>query len=233
MWFVLSSLRCAQRWVLAGYAGCRVGLGASLFGDTVGIEGVTHNLYGESMDAISENTCTETSLGGYIDLLNPEPFMVDIRDIATGLSKMCRFNGQCRGFYGVAQHSVLVSHLVPPEQALEGLMHDAAEAYLGDIVAPFKANADIPGYLAAEAAMQAVIARRFDLGSVDTPEIKLADLRILAAERRDLMPGSRLSWSCLDGIEPADVEVVPVGHEEAEQIFLARFYELVDARAPF
>ncbi len=86
--------------------------------------------------------------GHDIDPLNVKPADITIEDIAHGLSMTCRFAGQCRLYYSVAQHSVLVSTLVPESMALWGLLHDASEAYLGDIYGPLKQY--LPNYLAIE-----------------------------------------------------------------------------------
>nr|BDD45195.1 hypothetical protein 3 [Saccharospirillaceae bacterium] len=87
-------------------------------------------------------TCMPTYNGHRFDLSEDAlaSNCIDIDDIATSLAKQCRFNGHVPGFYSVAEHSVLVSQLVPESLALHGLMHDVAETYFGDIVAPVKAH---------------------------------------------------------------------------------------------
>lgn len=85
----------------------------------------------------------ETSMGNYVDILNLQPHMVELNDIATSLSNICRFNGHLPSFYSVAEHSVRVSWWLADmgfskEIALTGLLHDAAEAYVGDMMRPLK-----------------------------------------------------------------------------------------------
>ncbi len=70
--------------------------------------------------------------------LAPKREDIDIEDIAHSLSMLCRFNGHCPKFYSVAEHSILVSSLLPDEYKLWGLLHDAGEAYLSDIPRPIK-----------------------------------------------------------------------------------------------
>ena len=80
----------------------------------------------------------KTFSGKSINLLEPTSADIELDDIASGLSKICRFGGQCREFYSVAQHSILVAHLVPAHCREIALMHDATEAYIGDVIKPLK-----------------------------------------------------------------------------------------------
>lgn len=79
-----------------------------------------------------------TRSGRKFDLARPTADMVDPADIAHSLSMQCRFNGHTSRYYSVAQHSYLVADLVPAEDQLAGLLHDATEAYVGDLVRPLK-----------------------------------------------------------------------------------------------
>ena len=81
----------------------------------------------------------QTATGKQFWPLDPHPDEVCIEDIAHHLANQCRFAGACRAFYSVAQHSVLVSCAVPSEDQKWGLLHDAAEAYLQDLIRPIKA----------------------------------------------------------------------------------------------
>jgi 5'-deoxynucleotidase YfbR-like HD superfamily hydrolase len=90
----------------------------------------------------------------------PHPHQIDIRDIAHGLSLLCRFSGQCPYFFSVAEHSIYVANNLPDNLKLEGLLHDASEAYLADLPRPVKVG--LPEYNAIEAAVEEVIAQKFD-----------------------------------------------------------------------
>jgi len=83
---------------------------------------------------IQNETCSfiQTYSGKRIDFENPDPDQIDIVDIAHGLSNLCRFSGQSKYFYSVAQHSFYVS-LVCKENKLQALLHDATEAYMADV----------------------------------------------------------------------------------------------------
>src|SRR3954471_2936273 len=91
--------------------------------------------------------------------MDPRPEDIDILDIAQGLSNQCRFNGQIKTFYSVAQHSVLVTRMVSSENQLAALLHDASEAYLPDLTSPVKRQ--IPEFVEAENRLMEVIADVF------------------------------------------------------------------------
>ena len=75
--------------------------------------------------------------------MDPRPEDITIEDIARGLSHLCRFSGQIKTFYSVAEHAVRVSYACDPEDALEGLHHDDSEAYCVDVPRPLSG---VPGY---------------------------------------------------------------------------------------
>lgn len=130
--------------------------------------------------------------GREFDLMNPTPDQVHLDDIAHALGRLCRFTGHTTALYSVAQHCVETSYYVPPEYAAAALMHDAAEAYIGDVSAPLKAM--LPDYRAIEARVEAAIFRRFGLSNDGAEWVKNADLFMLAWERRDLMPAGGEKW---------------------------------------
>lgn len=135
--------------------------------------------------------------------LDPRPEDIELADIAGALSRVCRFGGHVSAFYSVAQHSVLVSQVCDPADALWGLLHDASEAYLGDLIRPLKRQPECAGYCAAEARLMAVICERFGLPPEMPASVARADEVLLATEARDLMGNAALErWSSLAGIEP-------------------------------
>lgn len=170
--------------------------------------------------------CTYT--GKYFDLLNPDPALVDIVDIANGLSKQCRFNGHCLRFYSVAQHSVAVSYLVPEEHALHGLLHDAAEAYIGDVIAPLKQL--LPDYKQIEKTVEQAIFSAFRLPSLLPHCVKKADAIMLFTERRDLMPKTDVEWDNPMGVYPLDNPIDTWNHNSSRFLFLKRFKELTGCK---
>lgn len=163
----------------------------------------------------------QTFSGIYFNLLNPCPEDVRIDDIAHALANLCRFGGHTRRFYSVAQHSLLVAELVPPGLAFQALLHDAAEAYCGDMVSPLKMC--VPGYVTIQKRIEAAIAERFNIPAELPDEIKRADLVALATERRDLMPWCERPWQCLDGIEPRRYPIYAMQPDNAHEEFQAQF----------
>jgi hypothetical protein len=111
---------------------------------------------------------------------DPRPEQICIEDIAHGLSMLCRFAGQCRFFFSVAEHSIAVARLLPANLKLFGLLHDASEAYLADLPRPVKAG--LPEYKAIEANVARVIAEKFELPFPMPPEVKAADQALLKDE---------------------------------------------------
>lgn len=172
----------------------------------------------------------QTYSGKRFDLLNPDARMVDILDIAHALSNLCRFNGHVTRFYSVAQHSVLVSSLAGPEHALCGLLHDATEAYVGDMVRPLKQL--IPNFRTFEDRIWHAVAARFGLPSILPPIVKHADNVALVTERRDLLRPSGHRWDiALEAVPPAPDRIVPMPPAAARAAFIDRFARLGGGRA--
>ena len=165
--------------------------------------------------------------GKRFDFLDPASSDFDIEDIAHGLAHVCRYAGQCRMFYSVAEHSLLVSETVD-EFALEALMHDAAEAFIGDITRPLKQL--LPEYKAIESLIERVINERFGLKGEAKAVIKEADLRVLAAEQNQVMAQGCSDWAGEAGIVPANITVQGLTPNAAKDRFLLRFHKLSAAR---
>jgi hypothetical protein len=165
--------------------------------------------------------------GRMIDLLDPSPADIHLDDIATHLSKICRFAGALPVFYSVAQHSVLVSREVSSEYKLAALLHDAAEAYMGDIPRPVR---HILGNAVAEIEdrLEKAIAHRFDICYPFPHAIRRADSRLLVSEKRDLIDGGVLKeddlhWVGLSQYVPITETILPVSWRSARLMFLAEY----------
>ena len=170
---------------------------------------------------IARSLYVATYTGRQFYPLDPQQDQVDIEDIAHGLAYQCRFNGQTRHFYSVAQHSLIVAGLVPKRFRLAALLHDAAEAYMGDMVKPLKQL--FPMFSAIEAKVMAAIGARYGIIDFEDRAIKRADLVALAMEKRDLMPNSTEAWRSLKGIVPSPMRITPLSPQEAKALFLAVF----------
>lgn len=157
--------------------------------------------------------------------LDPRPEDICLEDIAHALSNLCRYGGHVDWFYSVAEHSVLVSSALTGDDAKWGLLHDAAEAYVGDMVRPLKRQ--MPDYEEAERKVIAAVAERFNMPTPTYSDAVIdADNRILLTERARLMRGKLAGEWGVDSMEPLDVVVTGWGPDIAEQKFLARVEEL-------
>jgi hypothetical protein len=125
-----------------------------------------------------------TITGTTLDLLQPQEHDIDIEDIAHGLAMICRFGGQIPKFYSVAQHSVLVAHLCPPGFKLAGLLHDASEAYIGDVIKPLKTH--LAAYRMIERRLMAAVREKFAVRGFSSPEVTAADEQAYEIEHRCL-----------------------------------------------
>ena len=154
------------------------------------------------------NYWMQTFSGRKIEIENPDATEIDVEDIAHHLSHICRFQGATTEFYSVAQHSCLVAAIVPSHLRLQALLHDAAEAYLGDLIYPVKRTIGAP-YVDLEDRFEVAIAQRFGLPCLMTPEIKHADRVALATEQRDVMNRSHHVWNKLPDPLPETLRPMP------------------------
>lgn len=177
----------------------------------------------------------ETFTGVLFDILNPTLDMIDIRDIAHAGSQLCRFTGHTKFHYSIAQHELLGSFIVPRENALEFLLHDAAESYVNDMSRPLKHQTECGDhYRPVEEKIQSLIRKKFGLPKVQSPVIHEVDNAMLWAEKNQIMGSAKWSaesiTACNVSVDriPADVKI----HEHAprfiERKFLERFAQLTN-----
>ncbi len=165
---------------------------------------------------------------------DPKPESVFIGNISRALSHICRYNGHCATFYSVAQHSVICSQKVASGFELAALLHDATEAYVGDLIRPIKVF--MPDYTSMEDELyRRAIAPRFGLPTELPKEVHEVDNQVLVTEARDLLPyGADLmkKWGIedepFDDVEVYNSKTPTMTPVEAEAAFLSRFYELYE-----
>ena len=161
-------------------------------------------------------TWVQTYTGKAFDVQNPSTDDIDPMDIAHSLSMLCRFNGHCRQFYSVAEHSVRVAEILPGGLKLHGLLHDAAEAYIGDIASPIKPM--FGGFKDTEDRIMRMVCRRFRIEYPMHDEVKHADMVLLSTEKRDLMGNEPRDWVSLP--KPLKNRINPWSHYFAQVRFL-------------
>lgn len=177
--------------------------------------------------------------GVRFNLADPDPDLINIEDIAHALAYIPRFNGQTRVPYSVASHSLYCSHVVSDRHALQALMHDAAEAYVGDMTSPLKRL--LPEFKKIEDRIQAAICRKYEIPFRLHEEVKWADVAAYCVERSDaaLFETTRSDRSFsedpevsqFDGTDTPTRELI-VGQAplDVKRNFLERFELLMGAR---
>lgn len=160
--------------------------------------------------------------GSYLDYNNPSATDFDIGLIAHALSNICRYGGHSRKFYSVAEHSVLVSRVVPDDLALVGLLHDASEAFVGDMPSPLKKMCQ--SYRTIENRVQEAIANQFNLPYPFPHDVHVADKRVYLAERKQITDAEDKLWHT--EYTPAEVTVTGMPPKDAKNFFLSRYEEL-------
>lgn len=169
------------------------------------------------------NSTTYSGLPFWV--MDPQPEDIRLRDIAHSLSMQCRFNGHTVEFYSVAQHSVILSHVIDPQYALEALLHDAAEAYIGDLIRPVKQHC--PDWCAIDTKLDRAIRAKFGLPLEMSAEVKRLDLVMAVTEKHQLLvPSPTVDWGVVP--DPIDIEIVPMWPAEAKKAFLDRYEELTN-----
>ena len=170
----------------------------------------------------------QTASGRAFDLANPRPEDVDFHDIAHALSQMCRFAGHTKTFYSVAEHCVRVAQIMP-QYGVYGLLHDAHEAYVGDITTPVALSLASPAFGDRVAALKGnvdrVIYKAAGLVPLkDHPANALvgwADKTLMMTERRDLLTTPPKSWGdFLERVEPLPDRIEPWTPERARNNWL-------------
>lgn len=170
-----------------------------------------------------------TATGGQVDPVLPASEDIRIEDIAHSLARICRYNGHTTYHYSVAQHCVLLSQHVPFLLQHYALMHDAAEAYVGDLSRPLRSR--LPEFTNFEVQVELQLEARFSYKNM-MPELQTYDLAICRDEILQLFPiaeaGQYLAEHGQFLPAPLGIAIDPWPAEAAKAMFLARFEELFD-----
>lgn len=173
-----------------------------------------------------------TVSGKQFFLLEPRLEDIDIYDIAHALSMQCRWTGHTKFHYSVAQHSYYCSFIGPEKEAFDRLMHDAPEAYIGDLNRPLKHYTEAGvAYRRQESVIQKAIAERFGYSVIEPESVKLADNSMLYAEKKQIVGYSfeeAENWDRYN--EDNGITIERWLPDQAKKMFLDRFEELYKAR---
>lgn len=163
----------------------------------------------------------ETYGGRRVNPFNLREEDVDIKAIAHSLSLLCRFGGHCKVFYSVAEHCIRVARIVKPEYRLAALLHDAGEAYIGDVIRPLKYC--LSAIQEADEKAVKVVMKKFgvDFSEEVREVVKEADNILVATEGRDIMYHVE-TWGNLP--PPLSGTIIPYPSLFIEKTFLAVFH---------
>ncbi len=192
---------------------------------------------------IDDQCCIKVNpSGGYFHLYNKGDVQeIKLHDIAAATSRQCRFTGHLLDgieIYSVAEHCILVSAILeamgcPPDVVFQGLMHDACEAYLSDIAAPFKG--ELGSYHECEHLIWQRIALKYNLPTKLDPRVKVADWYALFVEARQIVTRDEKDLSTWQGYETYGedskqymLQLNAWLPSEARKQFMCRFADCLD-----
>jgi 5'-deoxynucleotidase YfbR-like HD superfamily hydrolase len=174
-----------------------------------------------------------TFTGKKFNLLEPTLAMIDIRDIAHSQAMNCRWTGHCKYHYSIAQHAYYCSFIGPEFEALERLMHDSSESYIGDMNRPLKHYTDAgAAYRKVEHPLQSLIYNAFGMSEIEPPSVKIADEGMLYAELEQLLPSAEFKFTNnpFGNSKAAKIVIEEWTPAYAEKKFLERFNHLYKGR---
>jgi len=193
------------------------------------VDGISIGPLRKGFVGMDKHSHIPTFSGGRFDIIDPQTWMVNIQDMAQGLSNLCRFNGQTSTFYSVAEHSVIVHDLLKSKHgkgdiSYAGLWHDGHEAYTGDVSKHLKAL--LPEYRKIENRVAAVVRSALDItwDSDIAREVKWADNIAARAEGDFLMKMDGQDWDW-GGADLVPVPIVPYVPHAARTLFLHTYEE--------
>jgi len=157
--------------------------------------------------------------GKYVDVTNLTEDDICLEDIAHALALKCRWNGNTQGFFSILSHTMIVQSLLTDNKnTLEALLHDAHEAYLFDIPAPYKTLEPFKPLVELENKIQELINKKYGVETCNTPDVKQADMASLRLEWNSCILDNRL-------VSSHDINYSKV---KFFKLFISSYYERFD-----